>query len=64
MSERKIQSNVDDDELHQALLEIRQLHETIDVLREELETQRYEKDRGVQSAHAESADEMPVESGR
>ena len=58
MSDRLTDSGVDDDELHQALLEIRQLRETIDVLREELETQRYRKDRDVQAAFAESADAL------
>ncbi len=58
MSERIIESDAEDNELYQAQLEIRHLRETIDALREELETQRYEKDRGIQTAHADKADEL------
>ena len=58
MSEQIIEPAREDDELYQAQHEIRHLRETIDALREELETQRYEKDRGIQAAHADTADEL------
>ena len=46
------------DELLEAELNVRQLKETIEVLRDELESLRFEKDAAVQQAVQRSADEL------
>ena len=46
------------DELIEAQAEIRHLRETTLILREELETKRFEKDAAVQQATQRSADEI------
>ena len=48
----------EDEQNHLAQMQIRHLRETIDVLRQELEAQRFEKDTAVQQAVQRSADEI------
>ena len=45
------------DELRKSQMDIRHLSESVQALREELESQNYEKDKNVQSARMEGVDE-------
>ena len=46
------------EDLRQSQMDIRHLSESVQALREELESQNYEKDRNVQSARMEGVDEV------
>ena len=56
--EKELDSGNIQDELRQSQMDIRHLSESVQALREELETQNYEKDRNVQSARMEGVDEV------
>ena len=56
--EKELDSENIQDELRQSQMDIRHLSESVQALREELETQNYEKDQNVQSARMEGVDEV------
>ena len=56
--EKELDSENIQDELRQSQMDIRHLSESVQALREELETQNYEKDQKVQSARMEGVDEV------
>ena len=58
MSKQIIKEPQKDMELHQAQLEIRHLHDTISVLRKELENHQFAATRDVQMVSAENANNL------